>query len=132
MFCQQCPLLTKLDCKESLCLVFVGNCMPIQPQSIITNQVPTPNPNVVPYHYVEKKVVKAAASQKKNPANTNIPIQESVVENFPPLLQNSEGALNILANNLEVQGELPLQSSACVTLVWTNRQGPLQISIVTN
>jgi hypothetical protein len=39
--------------------------MPTQPQSIITNGVPPPNPNDVLHYYIKEKVVQATARDKK-------------------------------------------------------------------
>ncbi len=64
--------------------------------------------------------MQATARDKIFIADPNILLHQSIVKYFPPLLQITKGALNILANTLQVCGEIPLQSGAIGTLVRAN------------
>jgi len=83
--------------------------MPAQPQTIITDGIPPPNPNIRSFHMVMKEVVETCTHHKYFFALPNVPIKQTVVEYSPPILQDPKSTLNILPHALKIGGEVTLQ-----------------------
>ena len=87
MFRQQQPPPSKLCGQYLFCFIFCVHlsCVPIQPQSIIFDGIPSTNPHVIMVHQVQKKVMNAAACDEYLLAILNNSVLNYVIQNPPPL-----------------------------------------------
>jgi hypothetical protein len=79
-----------------------------QPNPVITHWCSTTNPGIIPLHQIQHEVIQATACDKYFVTFYNIPLVKSIIQNAPPLLNDTESALHVLANALNVRREIPL------------------------
>jgi hypothetical protein len=79
-----------------------------QPNPVITHWCSTTNPGIIPLHQIQHEVIQATACDEYIVTFYNIPLVKSIIQNAPPLLNDTESALHVLANALNVRREIPL------------------------
>ena len=112
--------------------LLVQHSLARQPNPVITHWSTTTNHDICPLHQIQHEVIQATACHKYFVTFYNLSLVKSVVQDTPPLLNDPESALHILANALNVCREIPLWGRIAPPCEGTNCCGPTQVSIITN
>jgi hypothetical protein len=72
----------------------------IQPNSVISNGIPTTNSHGIPLHQFKQKDIEAATGDENLLADPDVAIFEPIFQYSPPLLHNPKSAFYILTNTL--------------------------------